>query len=167
MTVICSLCSYSFTFPSLPGSRHCDYRGGDCCNSTYLCEVKNGHHSFSERHSCLLQQYFRWAICFECVICKCYQNCMVNAASYVSVYIIWRERLSCFCLLFVRSDGKSYDAFLMSYKSDTDAGLNEDDRNHLESVLEETFGYSLCLYHPECTYLRSTLKEIYLKILMQ
>ncbi|XP_027132165.1 interleukin-1 receptor-like 1 isoform X2 [Larimichthys crocea] len=48
-----------------------------------------------------------------------------------------------------RKDGKSYDAFLMSYKSDTDAGLNEDDRNHLESVLEETFGYSLCLYHPE------------------
>ncbi|XP_073321058.1 interleukin-1 receptor type 1-like isoform X2 [Pagrus major] len=42
------------------------------------------------------------------------------------------------------SDGKSYDAFLMSYKSDTDAGLNEDDRKHLESVLEETFGYSLC-----------------------
>ncbi|KAG8001290.1 Interleukin-18 receptor 1, partial [Nibea albiflora] len=44
------------------------------------------------------------------------------------------------------SDGKSYDAFLMSYKSDTDTGLNKDDRNQLESVLEETFGYSLCLF---------------------
>ncbi|XP_054464975.1 interleukin-18 receptor 1-like [Anoplopoma fimbria] len=44
------------------------------------------------------------------------------------------------------SDGKSYDAFLMCYKSDTDAGLNEDDRKCLESVLEERFGYSLCLY---------------------
>nr|AGS55351.1 interleukin-18 receptor 1 [Sparus aurata] len=42
------------------------------------------------------------------------------------------------------SDGKSYDAFLMSYKSETDAGLNEDDRKWLERVLEERFGYSLC-----------------------
>ncbi|XP_036952492.1 interleukin-18 receptor 1-like [Acanthopagrus latus] len=42
------------------------------------------------------------------------------------------------------SDGKSYDAFLMSYESVTDAGLNEDDRKWLERVLEDTFGYSLC-----------------------
>ncbi|XP_068455492.1 interleukin-18 receptor accessory protein-like [Clinocottus analis] len=42
------------------------------------------------------------------------------------------------------SDGKSYDAFLMCYQSDT--GLKEDDRKHLQSVLEERFGYSLCLY---------------------
>ncbi|KAF3855127.1 hypothetical protein F7725_023182 [Dissostichus mawsoni] len=40
-------------------------------------------------------------------------------------------------LLFVCIDEKSYDAFLMCYKSDTDAGLNEDDRMCLESVLEE------------------------------
>ncbi|XP_063736763.1 X-linked interleukin-1 receptor accessory protein-like 2 [Eleginops maclovinus] len=44
------------------------------------------------------------------------------------------------------SDEKSYDAFLMCYKSDTDTGLNEYDRKCLESVLEERFGYSLCLY---------------------
>ncbi|XP_045887840.1 interleukin-18 receptor 1-like isoform X2 [Micropterus dolomieu] len=44
-----------------------------------------------------------------------------------------------------KSDGKSYDAFLMCYESDTDIGLNEDDRKWLESVLEERFGYSLCL----------------------
>ena len=42
-------------------------------------------------------------------------------------------------------DGKSYDAFLMCYKSDTDAGLNEGDRSWLRTVLEETFGYTLCL----------------------
>lgn len=47
-------------------------------------------------------------------------------------------------LLVVCLDGKSYDAFLMSYKSETDAGLNEDDRKWLERVLEERFGYSLC-----------------------
>ena len=46
----------------------------------------------------------------------------------------------------VRLDGKSYDAFLMCYKSDTDAGLNDDDRKWLESVMEEEFSYSLCLF---------------------
>ncbi|XP_059208160.1 interleukin-18 receptor 1-like [Centropristis striata] len=44
------------------------------------------------------------------------------------------------------SDGKSYDAFLMYYESDADAGLHEEDRKYLERVLEERFGYSLCLY---------------------
>uniref|UniRef100_UPI0037E9ACFF interleukin-1 receptor accessory protein-like n=1 Tax=Semicossyphus pulcher TaxID=241346 RepID=UPI0037E9ACFF len=41
------------------------------------------------------------------------------------------------------SDGKSYDAFLLRYKSN--AGLNDDDIDLLESVLEERFGYSLCV----------------------
>ncbi|XP_040898459.1 interleukin-18 receptor 1-like [Toxotes jaculatrix] len=44
------------------------------------------------------------------------------------------------------SDGKNYDAFLMSYESHTDAGLNAHDRKCLESVLEDRFGYNLCLY---------------------
>ena len=43
-------------------------------------------------------------------------------------------------------DGKSYDAFLMCYTGDTDAGLDAHDRKWLENVLEEKFGYSLCLY---------------------
>ncbi|XP_056269647.1 interleukin-18 receptor 1-like isoform X2 [Pseudoliparis swirei] len=51
-----------------------------------------------------------------------------------------------FCCYRSTSDGKSYDAFVMCYKSDTDAGLNEDDRKCLESALEERFGYTLCLY---------------------
>ncbi|XP_039866647.1 interleukin-18 receptor 1-like isoform X1 [Simochromis diagramma] len=44
------------------------------------------------------------------------------------------------------SDGKCYDAFLMCYKCDTAGGLNPSDKRWLESVLEEKFGYSLCLY---------------------
>ncbi|XP_026233284.1 interleukin-1 receptor-like 1 [Anabas testudineus] len=44
------------------------------------------------------------------------------------------------------SDGKSYDAFLLCYDSDTDAGLKDCDRKWLESVLESSYGYSLCLY---------------------
>lgn len=49
-------------------------------------------------------------------------------------------------LLDVFLDGKTYDAFLMCYKSDTDAGINACDRKCLENVLEERFGYNLCLY---------------------
>ncbi|KAG8001289.1 Interleukin-18 receptor 1 [Nibea albiflora] len=64
----------------------------------------------------------------------------------MDITLFLRDTLACYSSI---SDGKSYDAFLMSYKSDTDAGLNEDDRKQLESVLEETFGYSLCLYRPE------------------
>ncbi|XP_067349151.1 interleukin-1 receptor type 1-like [Channa argus] len=44
------------------------------------------------------------------------------------------------------SDGKSYDAFLLCYSSNTDAGLNDQDRKWLEGVLEAFYGYSLCLY---------------------
>ncbi|KAM9409799.1 X-linked interleukin-1 receptor accessory protein-like 2 isoform 2-T2 [Pholidichthys leucotaenia] len=44
------------------------------------------------------------------------------------------------------SDGKNYDGFLMCYKSNTDRGLNDQDRKWLESVLEERFGYSLCIF---------------------
>ncbi|XP_021178202.2 interleukin-1 receptor type 1 [Fundulus heteroclitus] len=43
-------------------------------------------------------------------------------------------------------DGKSFDAFLMNYKSVTDGGLSEEDRKYLASTLEDQFGYSLCLY---------------------
>ena len=67
-------------------------------------------------------------------------------------------------------DGKSYDAFLLCYKSDTDTGLNAHDRKCLESVLEERFGYSLCLHDRDVlpgngTY-RFTLKKLYLMILL-
>ncbi|PWA18919.1 hypothetical protein CCH79_00004956, partial [Gambusia affinis] len=45
-----------------------------------------------------------------------------------------------------KSDEKSYDAFLMCYKSVTDGGLSEEDRKCLASTLEDEFGYSICLY---------------------
>nr|XP_020493648.1 interleukin-18 receptor 1-like isoform X2 [Labrus bergylta] len=43
-----------------------------------------------------------------------------------------------------QKDGKSHDAFLMYYKSNT--GLNDTERETLESVLEESFGYNLCTH---------------------
>ncbi|KAL3061162.1 hypothetical protein OYC64_009382 [Pagothenia borchgrevinki] len=61
----------------------------------------------------------------------------------ITITLLLRDTLGCHSST---SDEKSYDAFLMCYKSDTDAGLNEDDRMCLESVLEERLGYSLCLY---------------------
>ncbi|XP_008402694.1 interleukin-18 receptor 1-like [Poecilia reticulata] len=44
------------------------------------------------------------------------------------------------------SDERSYDAFLMCYKSVTDGGLSEEDRKCLATTLEDEFGYSICLY---------------------
>ncbi|XP_056269649.1 interleukin-18 receptor accessory protein-like isoform X3 [Pseudoliparis swirei] len=64
-------------------------------------------------------------------------TCRLDAVSGPSSFVT---------ITLAQKDGKSYDAFVMCYKSDTDAGLNEDDRKCLESALEERFGYTLCLY---------------------
>lgn len=68
----------------------------------------------------------------------------------------------------VCSDGKVHDAFLMCYKSDTQAGLNELDLKSLKSVLEERFGYSLCLFDRDILpgkgiYLPCVLNLMYIK----
>uniref|UniRef100_A0A665WXT0 Interleukin-18 receptor 1-like n=1 Tax=Echeneis naucrates TaxID=173247 RepID=A0A665WXT0_ECHNA len=71
---------------------------------------------------------------------------VVTAVIYVKlkmdIALFFRDTLGCYRRTPV--DEKSYDAFLMCYESDT--GLNTDDRKQLENVLEERFGYSLCLY---------------------
>uniref|UniRef100_UPI003AACBB89 interleukin-18 receptor 1-like n=1 Tax=Centroberyx gerrardi TaxID=166262 RepID=UPI003AACBB89 len=61
----------------------------------------------------------------------------------IDIALFLRDTLGCYSST---PDGKSYDAYLMSYKSDTDTGLNEEDRRWLEKVLEDEFGYNLCLY---------------------
>lgn len=43
-------------------------------------------------------------------------------------------------------DGKSFDACIMYYTCEQEAGLSEDDRRTLQSMLEDHFGYSLCLF---------------------
>uniref|UniRef100_A0A3Q2CR04 Uncharacterized LOC107082512 n=1 Tax=Cyprinodon variegatus TaxID=28743 RepID=A0A3Q2CR04_CYPVA len=68
-----------------------------------------------------------------------HDNVSVNCC-LVAVYLAL-QKLHFFCL-----DGKSYDAFLMCYKSSFDGGLNEDDIKYLINTLEDQFGYSLCLY---------------------
>lgn len=44
----------------------------------------------------------------------------------------------CFC-----TDGKSYDAVLVSYKNEEDTGMMELDRKWMKSTLEERFGYAV------------------------
>ncbi|KAG7482321.1 interleukin-18 receptor 1-like [Solea senegalensis] len=61
----------------------------------------------------------------------------------IDITLFFRDTLGCHRGV---SDGKSYDAFVMCYKSNTDAGLKADDRRWLEIVLEEEFGYRLCLH---------------------
>lgn len=44
------------------------------------------------------------------------------------------------------SDGKSFDAYVMCYTSEEEAGLSDEDRKKLQSMLEDHFGYSLYLF---------------------
>uniref|UniRef100_A0AAY5KQT6 Interleukin-1 receptor accessory protein-like 1 n=1 Tax=Esox lucius TaxID=8010 RepID=A0AAY5KQT6_ESOLU len=44
------------------------------------------------------------------------------------------------------SDGKCYDAYVLCCKSNTGSGVSEEDRRKIEAVLEEEYGYSLCLF---------------------
>ncbi|XP_037104451.1 interleukin-18 receptor 1-like isoform X2 [Syngnathus acus] len=76
---------------------------------------------------------------------------MAIMAATVSVYVKFKIEL----ILFLRntlgchrktSDGKTYDVFLMCYKSDKVTGLKACDTKWLENVLEEHFGYKLCLF---------------------
>nr|XP_020460610.1 interleukin-1 receptor type 1-like [Monopterus albus] len=62
----------------------------------------------------------------------------------IDIILFLRDTLGCYRST---SDGKHYDAYLMCYKSDAVTGLNEDNTKWLESILEEKFGYHLCLYN--------------------
>lgn len=43
-------------------------------------------------------------------------------------------------------DGKHYDAYVMTYKSQSQAALSEEDRRWMENVLEHQLGYRMCLH---------------------
>ena len=42
-------------------------------------------------------------------------------------------------------DGKLYDAYVMTYRSQSEAALSEEDRRWMENILENQLGYRLCL----------------------
>ncbi|CAL8404662.1 unnamed protein product [Boreogadus saida] len=56
--------------------------------------------------------------------------------------LLLRDKLDCHSNA---SDGKLYDAYLMTYQSQTETALSEEDRRWMENVLEEQLGYRLCL----------------------
>ncbi|XP_068455491.1 interleukin-18 receptor 1-like [Clinocottus analis] len=85
--------------------------------------------------------YVSLALCVGGVVAVMVSAVVIYVRFKITVTLFLRDSLGCHRS---SSDGKSYDAFLMCYQSDT--GLKEDDRKHLQSVLEERFGYSLCLY---------------------
>uniref|UniRef100_A0A1A8C3D5 Interleukin 18 receptor 1 n=3 Tax=Nothobranchius kadleci TaxID=1051664 RepID=A0A1A8C3D5_NOTKA len=87
--------------------------------------------------------YTALAVCSIVVVLVMVLTVVVYSKFKVDITLFFRDALGCRS---ITSDGRSYDAFLMCYMSDTDKGLNEDDRRQLENTLEERFGYTLCLY---------------------
>ncbi|XP_036952063.1 interleukin-18 receptor 1-like isoform X1 [Acanthopagrus latus] len=87
--------------------------------------------------------YVPLALGIVCVVVVMVSTVVIYVKFKINITLFLRDTLGC---RRSTSDGKSYDAFLMCYKSDTDAGLNDDDRKWLESVMEEEFSYSLCLF---------------------
>ncbi|XP_077374829.1 interleukin-18 receptor 1-like isoform X2 [Festucalex cinctus] len=79
---------------------------------------------------------------------------MAVMAATVIVYVKFKIEIT----LFLRdtlgcrrksADLKTYDVFLMCYKSDKVPGLKACDTKWLQNVLEENFGYKLCLFERE------------------
>ncbi|XP_034730496.1 X-linked interleukin-1 receptor accessory protein-like 2 [Etheostoma cragini] len=98
----------------------------------YTCNLESvfGHSSFVTINLAQKLSFSSLYLTF-CILC-------VVVVTVVAVAVYLKLKMD-------TSDGKSHDAFLICYKSSTDAGLHENDRKGQENVLEENFGYSLCL----------------------
>ncbi|XP_072237417.1 interleukin-18 receptor 1-like [Leuresthes tenuis] len=90
-----------------------------------------------------LHSYISLVQCVISIVVVTAVTAVIYVKFKIDITLFFRDTLGCRRRT---SDGKSYDAFLMSYMSDAHGGLNEDDREWLESTLEERFGYCLCLY---------------------
>ncbi|XP_020568466.1 interleukin-18 receptor 1 isoform X2 [Oryzias latipes] len=86
--------------------------------------------------------YLNLIVCVVSIVVAMTVTIVVYLKFQKEIKLFLRDTLSCYG---TSSDEKSYDAFLMCYKCDTDEGLHEADRTLLENTLEEKFGYSLCL----------------------
>ncbi|XP_073320953.1 interleukin-1 receptor accessory protein-like [Pagrus major] len=113
----------------------------------YTCKLETESQSSSFVIITLVQKprpsYGSLALGIVCTVVVMVLTVVIYVKFKIYITLFLRDTLGCHSSI---SDGKSYDAFLMCYKSDTDAGLNDDDRKCLESVLEEKFSYSLCLF---------------------
>uniref|UniRef100_A0AAV2LST0 Uncharacterized protein n=1 Tax=Knipowitschia caucasica TaxID=637954 RepID=A0AAV2LST0_KNICA len=61
----------------------------------------------------------------------------------IHITLFLRDGLGCHRRV---SDDKSFDAFILYYWSEQEPGLSADQRRTLQNVLEDRFGYSLCLF---------------------
>uniref|UniRef100_A0A4W6CFL0 TIR domain-containing protein n=1 Tax=Lates calcarifer TaxID=8187 RepID=A0A4W6CFL0_LATCA len=117
-------------------------------SKNYTCKLESVFQSSSLITITLVQKprpsYTALALSIVGIVVVMVVTVVIYVKLKIDITLFLRDTLGCHRST---SDGKSYDAFLMCYKSDTDAGLNAYDRKQVESVLEETFGYSLCLYH--------------------
>ncbi|XP_038139184.1 interleukin-1 receptor-like 1 [Cyprinodon tularosa] len=90
--------------------------------------------------------YLLLTMCTVCIVVLITVTVVTYVKFRIDVTLFMRDMFGFKGCQTYTSDGKSYDAFLMCYKSSFDGGLNEDDIKHLINTLEDQFGYSLCLY---------------------
>ncbi|KAK5601829.1 hypothetical protein CRENBAI_019935 [Crenichthys baileyi] len=85
-------------------------------------------------------------ICTVCIVVLTVVTVVIYVKFKIDVTLFLRDKVGFKLCQSNTSDGKSFDAFLMCYKSYTDGGLSEADTKCLATTLEDQFGYSLCLY---------------------
>ncbi|XP_022624036.1 interleukin-1 receptor type 1-like [Seriola dumerili] len=117
-------------------------------SKNYTCKLESVSNNLPSFVTITLVQKTRPSYIFLCpsivaIVVVMVVTVIIYVKLKIDITLFLRDTLGCYGRT---SDGKIYDAFVMCYKSDTDAGVNADDRKWLESVLEEKFGYSLCLY---------------------
>ncbi|XP_068168326.1 X-linked interleukin-1 receptor accessory protein-like 2 [Antennarius striatus] len=87
--------------------------------------------------------YISLALCITGILVVMIVTVVIYVKFKISISLFLRDTLGCHGNT---TDGKSCDAFLMCYKSHTDAGLSDSETKCLMSALEDRFGYNLCLY---------------------
>ncbi|XP_069553927.1 interleukin-1 receptor-like 1 [Brachyistius frenatus] len=113
----------------------------------YTCGLQHDSHYPKSVNITLTQKarpsYVSLASCFISMVVMVVVTIAIYVKFKVDIFLYLRDTLNC---RWSAADEKSYDAYLMCYESVTDGGLNVCDRRWLENVLEERFGYHLCLY---------------------
>ncbi|KAL1021776.1 hypothetical protein UPYG_G00017800 [Umbra pygmaea] len=122
---------------------------GEHLNRNYTCKVQSPVGTVHSSIAFKLRSPVQFHILVLCVV-----GLFVGTVVVVTVVYI---KLKLDIVLFLRddlglhrhnvSDGKCYDAYVLCYKSNTGSGVSEEDRLQIENVLEEEFGYSLCLFN--------------------
>ncbi|XP_077420267.1 interleukin-18 receptor 1-like isoform X2 [Vanacampus margaritifer] len=83
------------------------------------------------------------ALCPVVIVAVMAATVIVYVKFKIEITLFLRDTLGCRR----KSSGvKTYDVFLMCYNSDKVTGLKPCDRRWLQNVLEENFGYKLCLF---------------------